>query len=227
MTSLDILIACETSGEVRDALIAKGHNAISCDIQPTKRQGPHYRGPLEKFIVRRRWDAIIAFPPCTYICSSGLHWNKRIKGRSAKTEEALQFVVMIMNEIIKCGKGALENPIGCISTRIYFNESKGEYQILKRPNSKIAIKPAQIIQPYQFGHDASKSTCLYLWNLPALKPTKIIAPRIVNGKQRWGNQTDSGQNRLGPSIDRGDVRSITYRGIAKAMADQWQAMEFF
>jgi hypothetical protein len=96
---------------------------------------------------------------------------------------------------------AIENPIGCISTRIR--------------------KPNQTIQPYQFGHDASKATCLWLKNLPLLQPTKFIEPRVVNGKNRWANQTDSGQNRLPPSKDRWKIRSETYSGIADAMAIQW------
>ena len=96
---------------------------------------------------------------------------------------------------------ALENPIGCISSQIR--------------------KPDQTIQPYQFGHDASKSTCLWLKNLPALTPTELIAPRIVDGKRRWANQTDSGQNKLPPSADRWKIRSETYQGIAAAMAAQW------
>jgi hypothetical protein len=102
-------------------------------------------------------------------------------------------------------KIALENPVGIISTRIR--------------------KPDQIIQPYQFGHDASKATCLWLKNLPKLVPTNYIAPRIVvkNGKEfkRWGNQTDSGQNKLGPSDERWALRSVTYQGVAEAMADAW------
>jgi hypothetical protein len=96
---------------------------------------------------------------------------------------------------------ALENPIGCISTQIR--------------------KPTQTIQPWQFGHDASKATCLWLKGLPALTPTQTIAPRMVDGRKRWANQTDSGQNRLPPSADRWKIRSETYQGIADAMAAQW------
>ena len=96
---------------------------------------------------------------------------------------------------------ALENPIGRIGT---------------------AIRPAdQVIQPYEYGHDASKATCLWLKGLPPLRPTQWVSPRIVNGKKRWGNQTDTGQNKLGPSEDRWKIRSYTYPGIATAMAEQW------
>jgi hypothetical protein len=99
---------------------------------------------------------------------------------------------------------ALENPIGCISSQIR--------------------KPDQIIQPWMFGHDASKATCLWLKNLPLLRRTQYVGPRIVNNKERWANQTDSGQNRLPPSADRAKIRSITYQGIADAMAAQWGSL---
>jgi hypothetical protein len=115
------------------------------------------------------------------------------------TEDALEFVRRLMAARIP--RIAVENPISVISSRIR--------------------KPDQIINPWQFGHDASKRTCLWLKDLPLLTPTEIIEPRIVNGKKRWANQTDSGQNRLPPSEDRWKIRSETYTGIAQAMADQW------
>jgi hypothetical protein len=150
-------------------------------------------------ILDHGWDLMIAHPPCTYLCSSGLHWNKRIPERAQKTEEALEFVQVLLDAPI--AKIALENPIGCISTRIR--------------------KPDQTIQPYQFGDDASKATCLWLKGLPPLRPTQFVEPRMVNGKPRWANQTDSGQNRLPPSADRWKIRSETYVGIAEAMVAQW------
>jgi len=150
-------------------------------------------------IIDHGWDLMIAHPPCTYLCSSGLHWNKRRPERAKQTEEALAFVVQLLEAPI--ARIALENPIGCISTRI-------------RP-------PDQIVQPYQFGHDASKATCLWLKGLQPLTPTDQVAPKLVNGRRRWGNQTDSGQNKLPPSADRWKIRSETYKGIAQAMAKQW------
>lgn len=193
-----ILIACEYSGVVRDAFIRKGHEAMSCDLLPTDVPGPHYQGDVFD-VINDGWDMMIAHPPCTYLCSSGLHWNKRVPGREEKTVEAVEFV----RKLLECGieKIALENPIGCISKRIR--------------------KPDQIIHPHQFGDDASKATCLWLVGLPKLIPTKNVEPRIVDGKPRWANQTDSGQNRLGPSEDRWKERSKTYQGIADAMAEQW------
>jgi hypothetical protein len=128
-----------------------------------------------------------------------LHWNKRIPGRDALTQDALAFVAKLLSADIS--KIALENPVGRIGT---------------------AIRPAdQIIQPHQFGHDASKQTALWLKGLPKLQATKSVEPRIINGKKRWANQTDSGQNKLAPSADRWKIRSTTYQGIAEAMADQW------
>jgi hypothetical protein len=197
---MKVLIACEYSGRVRDAFIAKGHEAMSCDLLPTDRPGPHYQGDIRD-VLYRGWDLLIAHPPCTYLCSSGLHWNTRTPGRQTKTDEALAFVRLLLDAPIP--RKALENPIGCISTKIR--------------------KPDQTIQPWQFGHDASKATCLWLEGLPLLVPTSLVEPRVVSGKRRWANQTDSGQNRLPPSADRWKIRSETYMGIAEAMADQWGA----
>ncbi len=193
-----VLVACEYSGVVRDAFIRAGHEAISCDLLPTQKQGPHYEGDVRD-ILKAKWDLMIAHPPCTYLSSSGLHWNKRRPERAKQTEEAIQFVFELANADIP--RICIENPIGCLSTR---------YR-----------KPDQIIHPHQFGHDASKATCLWLKGLPLLQKTKDVEPRYVNGKPRWSNQTDSGQNRLGPSEDRWAIRSLTYQGIAYAMAEQW------
>lgn len=193
-----VLVACEYSATVREAFRSAGHYALSCDLLPTEVDGPHYQGDVRD-IINDGWDLMIAHPPCTYLCSSGLHWNKRVEGRAAKTEEALEFVQFLLDAPIP--RIALENPIGCIGTRIR--------------------KADQTIQPWQFGHDASKATCLWLKGLPVLQPTDLVAPRIVNEKKRWGNQTDSGQNRLPPSEDRWKIRSETYAGIAEAMANQW------
>jgi len=194
-----VLVACEYSGRVRDAFLALGHDAISCDLLPTDAPGPHHQGDVLELLSRERFDLMVAHPPCTYLCSSGLHWNTRIPGRAEKTEEALAFVRALLSADIP--RIALENPNGCIGTRIR--------------------RADQVIQPWQFGADASKATGLWLKNLPRLKPTDIIPPRVVNGRERWGNQTDSGQNRLGPSEERWKIRSETYPGIAAAMAAQW------
>jgi hypothetical protein len=193
-----ILIACEYSGTVRDAFAAKGHYVLSCDLLPTDAPGLHYQGDVFD-IINDGWDMMIAHPPCTYLSVSGMHWTARGLRDPQLTEDALEFVRRLMAARIP--RIAVENPISVISSRIR--------------------KPDQIINPWQFGHDASKRTCLWLKDLPLLTPTDIVEPRIVNGKKRWANQTDSGQNRLPPSEDRWKIRSETYTGIAQAMAEQW------
>lgn len=199
-----VLVACEYSGTVRDAFRALKHDAWSCDLLPSDVGGPHIQGDALEAIRKQRWDLLIAHPPCTYLCNSGLHWNKRVPGREQKTIEALAFFEALLNAPVP--RVAIENPIGKAST--------------------VVRKPDQIIQPYEFGHDASKATCLWLRNLPLLQPTKHVEPRWVMGPSgvklpRWSNQTDSGQNKLPPSKDRWKIRSTTYAGIAVAMADQW------
>ena len=199
-----VLVACEFSGVVRRAFRARGHDAWSCDLLPAEDGSEaHIEGDVLE-ILDDGWELMIAHPPCTYLCSSGLHWNKRRPEREQLTHDAIIFALNLMGDGFiahDIPMVALENPIGRLSTA---------YR-----------KPDQVIQPYQFGHDASKSTCLWLKNLPPLRPTGFIDPRMVNGKPRWGNQTDSGQNRLPPSDTRWAERSRTYEGIAAAMAGQW------
>lgn len=190
-----ILVACEFSGVVREAFAARGHEAWSCDLLPSEVHGRHIQGDVLG-VLGDGWDLMIAFPPCTYLCSSGLHWNHRRPERAAQTEAALAFVRALLAAPIP--RIALENPVGCISTRIR--------------------KPDQIIQPWQFGHPESKATCLWLKGLPVLVPTKVLE-KPASG--RWENQTSSGQNRLGPSADRWKLRSATYAGVGQAMASQW------
>ena len=196
-----VLIACEYSGTVRDAFLRLGHDAMSCDLLPTEKTGPHYQGDVID-IISLGWDLMIAHPPCTYLSVSGMHWTARGLRDPQLTEDALDFVRQLLNAPIE--RIALENPVSIISTRI-------------RP-------PDQIVQPYEYGHDPSKKTCLWLKNLPPLKPTDYIQPRIIEGKKRWSNQTNTGQNRLSPSPDRWKHRSATYSGIASAMADQWGSL---
>ena len=193
-----ILVACEYSGRVRGAFAALGHDAWSCDLLETEVLGNHYRGDVRDML-EQEWDLLIAHPPCTYLSVSGMHWTTRGLRDPKLTEDALDFVRLLMNAPVP--QIAIENPVSVISSRIR--------------------KPDQIINPYQFGEDASKKTCLWLKGLPLLTPTEIIAPRVIGGKKRWGNQCDSGQNNLGPSEDRWKVRSRTYEGIAKAFAAQW------
>ena len=214
-----VLVACERSGIVREAFRAAGCDAWSCDVEPAEDGSAFhlqcsaedalalvYDPSEERYDWRtgRRdaapWALLVAHPPYTYLCSSGLHWNVRRPGREAETARALAFARFLLDAPVP--RVCVENPVGRIGT---------------------AIRPAdQYVQPWQFGHDASKRTGLWLRGLPRLVATgPVIAPRMVAGRPRWGNQTDSGQNRLGPSERRAMERARTYPGIARAMAAQW------
>ncbi len=210
-----VLIACERFGVIRDEFIKRGHDAWSCDLVDSLVPGPHITGDVRD-ILDQGWDLMIAHPDCTYLTNSAAWafkdgpYHQKVKEGTLVGEErrqarmgALDFVRLLMDAPIP--RIAIENPIGAISTAIR--------------------KPDQIIHPYEYGDDASKATCLWLKGLPALTPTNRVQGRIVliNGKEveRWANQTDSGQNRLGPSEDRAMARAKTYRGWAEAMANQW------
>lgn len=215
-----VLVACEFSGIVRDAFIERGHDAMSCDLLPTERPGPHYQGDVLD-IINDGWDMMIAHPPCTYLTNSA-EWaykdgpyHQTVKpetlvgqARREAREKALEFVRDLLNAPIK--RKCIENPVGQISSRIFWyiggEDGPARWEVFPRRLTTGGIQP-HIIQPWMFGEDASKATCLYTVNLPKLKPTEIIAPRIVNGKKRWSNQTDGGQNILAPSSDRWKIRS--------------------
>lgn len=188
-----ILIACEESQAVTKEFRALGHSAWSCDIEPCSGGHPEWHLQCDVgLILGEQWDMILAFPPCTHLAVSGAAWfaAKRADGRQ---QAAIDFFMQFANH--PCPRIAIENPVGIMSNTWR--------------------KPDQIIQPWMFGHDASKATCLWLKGLPPLQPTKIIR------KDRYANQTASGQNKLGPSPDRAKLRSKTYAEIAKAMAAQW------
>src|SRR6056300_1723731 len=146
-----VLVACEYSGRVRDAFIARGHQALSCDLLPTDTPGPHHQGPVED-ILNDGWDVMIAHPPCTHLAVSGA---RRFHKKQQEQAEALDFVRLLLDAPIP--KIALENPISVISSKIR--------------------KPDQIIQPWMFGHGETKATCLWLKGLPKLKPTTIVKGR--------------------------------------------------
>jgi hypothetical protein len=183
--ALKILVACEYSGTVREALTRKGHHAMSCDLLETEIQGWHYKGNILD-VLNDSWDMMIGFPPCTDLAVSGAKhfWYKRENGSQ---QRSIDFFMKLVNAPIE--RIAIENPIGIMST--------------------IYRKPDQIIQPWQFGHGETKSTCLWLKGLPKLKPENIVEGR----EQRiWA---------MPPSKDRAKKRSLTYSGIAQAMANQW------
>lgn len=146
-----VLVACEFSGVVRDAFLARGHDAWSCDLEDTERPGPHIHDDVLLHL-GNRWDLMVAHPPCTHLAVSGARW---FKDKAVEQEHALEFVEMLMDSPIP--RIAIENPISIISSRIR--------------------KPDQIIQPWQFGHGETKATCLWLKNLPKLTPTNIVAGR--------------------------------------------------
>jgi site-specific DNA-cytosine methylase len=160
-----VLVACEYSGIVRDAFIRKGHEAISCDLLPTEREGPHYQGDV-KDLLNQKWDLMVAHPPCTHLAVSGARW---FKDKQQEQAQALEFVKMLLNADIN--SIALENPISIISSKVR--------------------KPDQIIQPWQFGHGETKATCLWLKNLPKLQHTNVVdgrEPRVhmmSPGPNRW------------------------------------------
>ena len=186
-----VLIACEYSGTVRDAFIAKGHDAMSCDLLPTDKPGPHYQGDVFD-VINDGWDLMIAHPPCTHLAVSGARW---FKDKVTEQAEALDFVRKLMNADI--GRICIENPVSIISSRIR--------------------KPDQTIQPWQFGHGETKRTCLWLKGLPNLTPTNVVKDEMMllpkNERERL--------HYLPPSPDRWKLRSTTYQGIADAMAAQW------
>ena len=193
---MKVLIACEYSGTVRDAFITKGHDAISCDILPTDKPGPHYQGDVFD-IIDDSFDLMIAHPPCTHLAVSGAAW---FKYKEKEQKEALEFVQRLLDAPI--AKIALENPVSVISTRIR--------------------KPTQIIQPWQFGEPFSKKTCLWLKNLEPLQPTDIVEKgeytTYASGRTMPTWYADAWKL---PPAERAKLRSKTFQGIADAMADQW------
>ena len=183
---MKVLVACEFSGIVREAFRQRGHDAWSCDLLPTEIPGNHFEGDIQTLLAKEpKWDLMIAHPPCTYLASYGARWwkdKKEEQGKAVAFARWLYFDSFI-------NKVCLENPIGRLSRAIR--------------------KPNQIIQPWQFGHGETKATCLWLKNLPQLRPTDIVQGREARihkeppGPNRWKN------------------RSRTFRGVALAMAQQW------
>jgi len=163
---MKVLVACEYSGIVRDAFINAGHDALSCDFEPTERKGPHYEGDVRDVLYSQNWDLMVCHPPCTHLAVSGARW---FKDKQIEQKEALEFVKMLMK--VNINKIALENPISIISSRIR--------------------KPDQIIQPWQFGHGETKATCLWLKGLPKLLPTNVVSGRearvhkMAPSENRW------------------------------------------
>lgn len=198
-----ILIGCEESQEVCKAFRAIGHEAYSCDLEPCSGGHPewHIQGDAIVAIISRQWDLVIAHPPCTYICNSGVRWLKGSPDRFQKMLDAVQFFNNIKAHCEANGiPYAIENPIPHKHAVNDFSGYKG------------IGKYDQLVQPWQFGHGETKATCLWLYNLPKLKPTSIVEGR--EGRV-W---------KMSPGPERSKERSKTYPGIARAMAQQWSAV---
>jgi hypothetical protein len=201
---MKVLIACEFSGIVRDAFKRMGHNAWSCDILPTEKEGQHIQGDVLE-VLNDGWDIMIAHPPCTYLTVTANRWHKeeykdRFPTREQDREDAVKFFTTLANAPIN--KIAIENPVSIMSSRWR--------------------KPDQIIQPWQFGDRQIKKTCLWLTpNLPLLKPTNIVEPMY---KEYKSSTKKSGKSKY-PILWTGKAdakeRSKTFQGFANAMAEQW------
>lgn len=207
-----VLIGCERFGILREAFRRRGHDAWSCDLVPTVDGSSHHYCCDVREVLGLGWDLAIFHPDCTFLTCSA-EWaygdgpyHQRVKpgtlvgaARRAARADAVAFVRELIAAPIR--RKAIENPRGHLAQHLGAAH--------------------QTIQPNEFGHDASKATCLWLYNLPILFRTHLVAPRMIDGRPRWGNQTDAGQNRLSPSADRAMLRAATYPGIADAMANQW------
>lgn len=187
-SSMRVLVACEFSGVVRDAFSGRGHEAYSCDLLMTERPGLHIMADVLD-VLDMGWDLMVAHPPCTRLCNSGVRWLRE-RNLWGEMREGADFFKRLLEATIE--KIAIENPI----------PHKYALEIIGR-------KYDQIIQPWQFGHGETKATCLWLKNLPLLQPTDI-----VDGREQkvW---------KMSPGRDRWKNRSVTYDGIAMAMAEQW------
>lgn len=194
---MKVLVACEYSGTVRDAFIAKGHDAISCDLLPTDKPGPHYQGSVFD-IIDDGFDLLIAHPPCTYLCNSGVQHLYKEVGRHAMMLRAAIFFKFFLNCSIP--KKAVENP----RMHRYGKQMIGRHE-------------SQTIDPTWFGHMETKATCLWLDGLRKLVATNDVREETkkLPAKERQR------LHYLPPSEDRWKIRSQTYKGVAEAMAEQW------
>lgn len=204
---MKVLVACEESQAVTIELRKLGHEAYSCDIEPCS--GGHPEWHLQQDVIpllNEKWDMILAFPPCTYLTVTGNRWfnverygDKALK-RIEDRKKAIDFFMLFANT--DCPKIAIENPVGIMSTRWR--------------------KPDQIIHPFMFGDKERKSTCLWLKGLPKITPTKIVEPNIIKYKNGKGSDSPWHMDTMGlPREKRAKLRSKTFPGIAKAMAEQW------
>jgi len=195
-----VLVACEYSGTVRDAFLARGHYAMSCDLLPcdSLNSGDHYQGNVAD-ILDQNWDLLIAHPPCTYLANSGVSWLHRKPDRWAQLDDGAAFFKMFLDSPIK--RKCIENPI----MHKYAIERIG------------GVKQTQIVQPWMFGHMEQKATGLWLTGLPELQATNNVRDAMMLLPKRERERL----HYLPPSPNRWKLRSTTYAGIAAAMAEQW------
>ena len=229
---MNILLGCEESQAVTICLRDMGHNAYSCDIQECSGGHPEWHImsdvlPLlnghcsfrtsdgTEHTIPGKWDMIIAFPPCTHLAVSGArHFEK--KRADGRQREGIEFFCQFLNA--DCDRIAIENPVGIISGDYipkHFPDLAEKYGLPK--------KPTQIIQPYEYGHAAKKTTCLWLKGLPNLVPTNIVEPDLIRYTCKSGKVVTFGSNMVHgfKSNERARARSKTFEGVAKAMAEQW------
>lgn len=213
MMKMRVLVGMECSGIIRAAFRRRGHDAFSCDFKHPEDGSPyHYTGDFFYALGDGHWDLVIVHPECTKLTVSGNWIYAAGKPRHSERLEAIEFTEMVWKKSCqKAKRVCLENPVGVLST-----------------SSCLRTVIRQTIQPHQFNEDASKATVLFLKGLMPLVASGNYPPRMVewprgSGKMvpRWGNQTDSGQNKLGPSESRAADRARTYLGIATAKAEQW------
>lgn len=209
LMTMKILVACEESQAVTIELRELGHEAYSCDIEPCS--GGHPEWHLQQDVMpllKEQWDMILAFPPCTHLCSAGQHWFSRGIKDSKLRDDAVDFFMAFVN--VDCDRVAIENPVGIMSTK---------YR-----------KPDQKIHPWQFGHPMSKTTCLWLKGIPPLQYTEVLKKpetgwmnqHYTNGKYTgFVNKDENGKVMAWNNPDTSKIRSKTFPGIAKAMAEQW------
>ena len=196
-----VLVACEFSGTVRQAFRDLGHDAWSCDLLPADDESPfHFQGGVFNYL-NDDWDLMVAHPPCTYLTNAGVTWLYRKEGRWEQMREGAEFFKALLNAPIK--HKAIENPI----------MHKYAVEIIGR-------RQDQVLQPYEFGHLERKATCLWLENLPRLEPTNNVFEQMMTLPKRERERL----HYLPPSPDRWKLRSMTFHGIAKAMAEQWSGV---
>lgn len=216
VSDIKVLVACEYSGTVRDEFSKLGFDTTSCDILPTESEGKHYQGDVRD-ILCNNWDLVIGHPPCTYLAVSGARWmyhpedknlpvgerrrHPKYPNRLEDQESALGFFKLLYN--CPSRHVALENPVSVLSSKFR--------------------KPDQVIQPYQFGDPATKTTCLWTRGLPKLTSTNIVSPQTIitsTGRtyDKWWYDTCKLPTKNG---ERAHARNKTFKGIAEAMATQW------